>query len=190
MSRGVLLLDRTVLLVLGVTTLLASAFLVVWGLGRWPGTPEEVSLTWFNGVPDHPYWPWALGVAGVLALLLGLRSLLAHARLRQVRHVGLPSDASTSGRVRVDLSAVADAAAQQLGRCPQVEASRGHVVVDRGSTVLELVARVDAGADLARLREAVDRTRDDLAVVLPPGTARLRVRLDVRRSKVENSRVT
>lgn len=190
MSRGVLLLDRTVLLLLGVTTLLTSAFLVVWGLGRWPGTPEEVSLSWVNGVPDHPYWPWALGAGGVLALLLGLRSLVAHARRRRVRQVGLPSDASTPGRLRVDLPAVADAAAEQLGRCPQVEAARGHVVLDRGTTVLELVVRVDAAVDLVTLRAAVDRTRDDLAVVLPPRTAHLRVRLDVRRSKVENPRVS
>jgi len=190
MSRGLLLLDRTVLLLLGATTLLASAFLVVWGLGRWPGTPDEVSLTWFNGVPEHPWWPWALGVGGVLTLLLGLRALVAHARRRRVRQVALPSDASTPGRLRVDLHAVADAAAEQLGRCPQVETARGHVVVDRGTTVLELVARVDAAADLVALRAAVDRTRDDLAIVLPPRTTHLRVRLDVRRSKVENSRVS
>lgn len=190
MSRGVLLLDRTVLLLLGVAILLASAFLLVWGLGRWPGAPEQVGLTWFNGVPEHPWWPWALGVGGVLAVLLGLRSLLVHARRRRVRHVALPATGPTSGRLRVDLPAVADAAAERLGRSPQVQAARGHVVVDRGRTVLELVARVDASADLVALRSAVDRTRDELAAVLPPGTTQLRVRLDVRRSKVENARVS
>lgn len=189
MSRGVLALDRVVLLLLGVTLLVASAFLVVWGLGRWPGSPDEVSLTWFNGVPEHPWWPWALGVGGTLAVLVGLRAALAHARRRRVRRIGLPGDDSVRGRVRADLPAVADAAAEQLARSPQVEAARGHVLVDRGTTVLELVARVDAAADLAGVRAAVDRTRDDLAVVLPPGTVHLRVRLDVRRSRVENARV-
>lgn len=193
MSRGVLVLDRAVLLVLGVTLLIASAFLVVWGLGRLPAAAEELDLTGLHAVPEHPWWPWVLAVGGVLAVLVGLRSLLAHARRRRVRRIGLPaapdSPDGLRGRLRLDLPAVAGAAAEALTRTGQVESARGHVVVDRGTTVVELVARVDASADLSGLRAAVDRVRDTLAVVLPPGTAHLRVRLDVRRARVENARV-
>ncbi|WP_380169241.1 hypothetical protein [Jannaschia sp. R86511] len=189
MSRGVLALDRVVVLLLGVLVVLGSAFLAVWGLGRWPGSPAEVSLTWFNGVPEHPWWPWALGVGGVLAVLVGLRAVLAHARRGRVRTAGLRGADDVPGRARADLAAVVEAAAEQLSRTPWVDSARGHVVLDRGTTVLELVAHVDAAADLATVRAAVDRTRDQLAVVLPAGTVHLRVRLDVRRSRVENSRV-
>lgn len=190
MSRRLLVLDRLVLLVLGVALVVSSAFLVVWGAGRWPGAPDELDLAVLRSVPEHPWWPWALGLGGVLAVLVGLRALLSHARRRRVREVGLPgSEGGRAGRLRVDLPAVASAAAAGLARSPQVLAARGHVVVDRGTTVVEVVARVDAGADLHALREAVDRTRDELAVVLPPGTAHVRVRLDVRRARVENARV-
>lgn len=193
MSRATLALDRVVLLVLGVLVVVVSAFLLVWGLDRWPAAPEQVDLAALRRVPEQPWWPWALGVGGVLAVVLAVRSLLAHARHRRVHGVTLrpPPDApAPPGRLRVDLPAVATAAAARLATAPVVEAARGHVVVDRGSTVVELVARVDASADLDRVRAAVDRTREELAVVLPPRTAQLRVRLDVRRSRVEKARVS
>ncbi|WP_340295067.1 hypothetical protein, partial [Aquipuribacter hungaricus] len=96
---------------------------------------------------------------------------------------------TVGGRLLLDLPAAARAAAEALEREPEVEGARGHVVVDRGRTVVELVARVDAGADLPRVRELVDRTHAALAAVVPPGTAVLRVRLDVRRGRAESPRV-
>lgn len=196
MSRGVLALDRVVLAVLGLVLLAAGGALVLWGLGRWPGAPDELDLAALTTVPDAAAWPWALGVGGLVAVLLGLRALVAHAYRRRVRQVPLPvapGDApgdAPGGRLVLDLPAAARAAAQAMEREAEVEQARGHVVVDRGRTVVELVARVDAGADLARVRTIVDRTHAGLAAVLPPGTAQLRVRLDVRRARAENARVS
>lgn len=190
MSRGLLLLDRLVVLLLGVAVIVSSAFVVVWGLGRWPGAPAEMDLGMARTLPEQPWWPWVLGVGGAAAVLVGLRAIVAHARRRRVRRIGLPPTADgPAGRLRLDLPAVAGAAADVLARSPHVFAARGHLVQERDATVLELVARVDASADLAGLRAAVDRTRDELAVVLPAGAVHLRVRLDVRRSRVENARV-
>jgi hypothetical protein len=189
-SRGLLLLDRVVLLLLGVVVITGSALLLVWGLGRWPGAPTEVDLGTVRVVPEQPWWPWAVGVGGAVAVLVGLIALVAHARRRRVRQVALPASGhGPAGRLRVDLPAVAAAAAEILSRSPQVLSARGHLVQERGTTVLELLAKVDASADLDELRATVVRTRDELAQVLPAGTVQLRVRLDVRRSRVENARV-
>ncbi len=212
MSRGTVVLDRAVLLLLGVVVLVISAFLVVWGLGRLPSAPAEVDLAVLRQVPDHPWWPWVLAVGGTLAVLVGLRSLLAHSRRRRVRHVtmsaapdrvdrvdradradggaGTDGAARAGGQLRLDLPAVATAAAESLSRNRWVSHARGTVVVDHGRPVLEILVRVDAAADLEDLRASIDRTRATLAVVLPPGTAHLRVRLDVHRARVENPRVT
>lgn len=191
MSRGVLALDRFVLAVLGLVLLSAGGALVLWGLGRWPGAPDELDLAPLTTVPDAAAWPWALGVGGLVAVLVGLRALVAHAYRRRVRQVPLPGapGGAPGGRLVLDLPAAARAAAQAMEREAEVEQARGHVVVDRGRTVVELIARVDAGADLARVRTIVDRTHVGLAAVLPPGTAQLRVRLDVRRARAENARV-
>ena len=186
-----LALDRVVLAVLGLVLLAAGAGLVLWGLGRWPGAPDELDLAALTTVPDAAAWPWALGVGGLVAVLLGLRALVAHAHRPRVRQVPLPvaPGGTPVGRLVLDLPAAARAAAQAMEQEAEVEQVRGHVVVDRGRTVVELVARVDAGADLARVRTIVDRTHAGLAAVLPPGTAQLRVRLDVRRARSENARV-
>jgi hypothetical protein len=188
-SRGVLLLDRVTVLLLGVAVTAASAVTVLWGLGRWPGLGDQVDLGAARELPEHPRWPWGLGLVGAVAVLVGLRALLSHARRPRVRRVALPAPASASTRLRADLPAVASAAARALARSAQVETARGHVVVDRGTTVVEVVARVDASADLRELRRDLDRTREELAAVLPPGTTQLRARLDVHRSRVENARV-
>lgn len=190
MSRGVLLLDRVVVMLLGVALTAASAVTVLWGLGRWPGLGDRVDLGAARALPEHPWWPWGLGLVGAVAVLVGLRALVSHARRPRVRRVALPTPADAGAtRLRADLPAVASAAARALARSPQVETARGHVVVDRGVTVVEVVARVDASADLHGLRRDLDRTRDELAAALPPGTAQLRARLDVHRSRVENARV-
>lgn len=193
MSRAVVGLDRVVLVLLALVLGAASAGLAVWGLGRWPAAPEELDLAVLRGLPEHPWWPWALAVGGVLAVLLALRSLVAHARRERVRRITLGSgeqaDGTVTGALRLDLAATARAAAEALARDEQVDSARGHVVVDRGATVVELVARVDAGVDLDALHAAVDRCRDQLSAVVGEGTAAIRVRLDVRRSRTENRRV-
>ena len=192
MSRGVLALDRVVLAVLGLLLLAAGAGLVLWGLGRWPGAPDQLDLGVLRTVPDAPAWPWALAAGGLVAVLVGLRALVAHAYRRRVRQVPLGGgpDAAPGGRLVLDLPAAARAAAQAMEREAEVEQARGRVVVDRGRTVVELAARVDAGTDLARVRTVVDRTHAGLAALLPPGTAQLRVRLDVHRARADNARVS
>lgn len=189
MSRGRIAVDRMVLLLLGLLILLAGAATTVWGLGRWPDAPAEIDLGPVRAAPEHPWWPWVLGVGGVVLLVLGLQSLVSHARRRRVRHVALPPT-GIKGRARVDLPALAEAAGEALSRAPQVDTVRDRVTVDRGVTVVELTAGTDASVDLHELRVAINRTRDELAAALPPGVCHVRVRLDVRRHRVERPRVS
>lgn len=189
MSRARIALDRVVLLLLGLAVLLAGVATVVWGLEQWPDAPAEIDLGVVRAAPEHPWWLWVLGVGGVTLVVLGLNSLVSHARRRRVRHVSLPPG-DGRGRARLDLPALAAAAADALARSPHVDSVDDRVLVDRGTTVIELTARTDASVDLPRLREAISLTRDQLAASLPAGVCHIRVRLDARRHRVERPRVT
>ncbi|WP_336921354.1 hypothetical protein [Aquipuribacter sp. SD81] len=196
MSRGALALDRVAVALLGLVLLVGGGLLAVWGLGRLPGTVDEIDLGVLRGLPAHPWWPWAVGVAGAVAVLAGLRALFAHTVRPRVRDVtfaaagdGTDDARRPGGRLQADLPAVADAAAEVLSQAPGVHGCQGRAVPGRDGAVVDLRARVAAETDPAALHRAVQAVADGLARTLPPGTASLRVSLDVRRGRYEAPRV-
>lgn len=193
MSRAVVGVDRAVVAVLGVLLLLAGGALALWALGRWPagwwpGTTEEVDASGLTALPEHPWWPWALGVVAVVAVALALRSLVAHAVRPRVGSLRL-QPAPLPGRLRADLGAVAGAASRALQAQPGVDECGARLRLERHVPVVELHARVDASTPVSAVRAAVDRTREELSAVVPEGAVALRVTVTVDRNRYDNPRV-
>lgn len=190
MSRGVIALDRVVVLLVGLLLLGGGTLTVLWQLRRFelPGTPVADGFDTLSSLPGHPLWMWGLGVVGVLSVLVALRSLWVHARRGRISRVAL-AGTGTGGRLRADLSAVAHAAAQTLAAGDLVVSAQGTAVVDRGRQVIQLLARTDASVDLQQLQREVDASVADLARMIGDSPVEVRVLLDVRRGRVENPRV-
>src|SRR5690349_18098269 len=94
MSRLTIVLDRAAAFVLGLALLAAGAAAVAWPAGwldrLWPSVPQRVTTQPGLTAVDQPWWPWACGAAGLLAVLAGARWLLAHLPQRRVGAVLLP----------------------------------------------------------------------------------------------------
>lgn len=192
MKRSVVGLDRVVVLLAGLVLLVVAAATAAWGLGRlndvWPAAPQELQLKTATDAFAASWWPWASGGAGVLLVVLALWWLAAHLPRRGTGPVTLPGT-SRSSRLLIDPSAPAAVAADVLAEAPGVRSTRGRVIRDRGSLVVELKATVEPDADLASVVAAADAVTGDLAHVMGRDDARARVHLSVARNGHRGRRV-
>ncbi|MCY7400469.1 MAG: hypothetical protein LH477_05830 [Nocardioides sp.] len=139
MSRSVVVTDRVMAVVLGLVLVLAGLALGGWYLVAqgWVTVPvtaaDELSTAPVQSAATAAWWPWALGVAGLVLTLLGLRWLTAHLPDRGVGRLRL-SGTGAEGRLEVDAGAVASAAAASLEQVPGARSARGRVLRDRGSS--------------------------------------------------------
>lgn len=189
MSRARVLLDRVVVALLGLLLLGGGAAAAVWGAGLWPDAPDRVTLPYLAELAEQPWWPWLLAVGGPVLAATGIGAVVSHLVPARIRRVALPAT-TVPGRLRADLPAVAAAAATALAQRPEVQTAHGSVLRDRDRVVLDLVARVDASTDLAQVDAALRGVGEQLGTMLPAGAADLRLRLTVRRTSIENPRVT
>lgn len=184
MSRAVVVADRLMAVVLGLVLVLVGLALGGWYLVAqgWVAAsvsaPDELSTAPVQSAANAAWWPWALGVAGVVLTLLGLRWLAAHLPNRGVGRLRL-SGTGAEGRLEVDAGAVASAAADALEQVPGVRSARGRVLRDRGQLVATLRARIERGTDLEQLASACDRASSDLATALARDDLRCTVRVEV-----------
>lgn len=180
MSRIVAGLDRIAALVVGLALIVGGLAAIVWRLGYFPGYDGGlVHASWAPTLTGQGWWPWVTAAAGVILGLLALRWLGAHVPGGKIGTVPLPGSNAT-GRLRVDLSAVAAAAADALAREPGVESASGKAVNDRGRRTIQIVTTVERSADLASIATAADQTCADLAGAVGDGTA-TRVHVQVAR---------
>lgn len=178
MSRGTLALDRVATVLAALVCLVAGAAALVWWSGRTTVLPESVDAAPVTDVTGQSWWPWALGLAGVVLILLGLRWLTAHLPQRGVGLLALPGS-SSEGRLQADAGTVADAAAEELGGVRGVRSSRGTVQRDRGQVVVRLTATIEPDADLDAVARGADRASGQLQDVLGRDDLHCRVQLRV-----------
>jgi len=99
------------------------------------------------------------------------------------------SRSSPEGRLTVDSSAVASAAAAELGDTLGVRSSSGKVRTDRGRLVVDLTATIEPTADIGWVAAAADRASANARQVLGRADVSCRTRLKVARRGRELSRV-
>lgn len=181
MSRRLLLLDRLACAVLGLALLGGGLLLVDWRFELVSSAyAAELSTSSATDVLDSSWWPWAFAVGGVLLGLVGLAWLTAHLRRSVAGPLRLPGSGPT-GRLSVDLGAVADSVAAQYSDLAPVTGAHGRVRSRGSRHVVEVTAHVAPRADVATLTRAAATCTSDLAGALPGEDVACRVLLDAAR---------
>ena len=176
MSRGTLAVDRVVGAVVALVLIGAGLFGIAWWSGRFPSLPPRVDQSVWTSWTTQAWWPWALAAAGVVAILVGLRWLVAHLPDRGVSHLSL-TGSGVDGKLIVDAGTVAAAAAQALQHTIGVRSSRGSIHRDRGQLVAVLKATIEREADLHLIAAAADQASAHLQQALQRGDLHCRVQL-------------
>lgn len=165
MSRATLALDRIMTALVGLVLVAIGVLGILWWSGRLGSVPKQVDLTGIHWWARQQWWPWALGVGGVVLALLGLRWLFAHLPLGGVGHLSLPGS-TPQGKLTVAAGPVMDAAADSLAQTPGVRSARGRIDHDRGRLVARLDTTIERSADLHAVAAAADTVTSQLQAAL------------------------
>lgn len=177
MSRGVAAAERIAVLIAGLALLVLGAAAAAWERDWIPDAVDRLDLSALLDRTGESWWPWAVGLLGLLLVIVGLLWLRAHARRRSLGRLKLPGTGQ-GGSLEADSGALVDAASAALGEAPGVTARGGRIWRDQREVVAELRAGLDPGADLDEVADAADRAGAVLAAALgPQAPARCRVLL-------------
>jgi len=165
MSRATIAADRVATLAVAVILIGVGAAMIAWWLDLLTWLPARIDLTEVVDFVHQSWWPWAAGVAGLVAVLLGLRWLIAHVPDRGVGDLTL-AGSGPGGKLRAAASPVAEAAAQVLAGAPGVRSASGKVLHERGQLVARLTATIETGADLHAIAQTADKVAAELGAVL------------------------
>jgi hypothetical protein len=187
MKRSTVIVDRVSCAIVGSGLIALGVAAAAWERGALPRPRgAAVRLPRIATDTESAWWPVILGVVAVVLVFAGLRWLVSHRPGQTLSSTTLPgSDAA--GRLSVDVNAVAEAAAVDLARHPQIDAAKGTTRVDRGQRLIELTVKIAlTGDSLGGAATAVNSLRHDLAEVLAgvPHTSRVLLRTaSARRSR-------
>lgn len=176
MSRGTLAVDRAVGLLLGLLLVVGGLAGVLWGTKQVPAVDGPLNLSAATDAASKTWWPWTVGLIGLVLLILGLRWLFSHVHRQGTGPIRLRGT-DRSGRLTADTGPVAAAAAEVLAATPGVRSTGGSIIRDRGQVVARLTASVDPAADLRDVAAAADRVSAELRDVLGRDDFRCRVQL-------------
>lgn len=180
MKRRTVATDRLICAIAGTALVAVGLGAVAWERGDLSLSPDSVvTLPWLAGIVDSAWWPWLLGAAGLVLIVIGLSWLISH---RPGQTVGrTPFEGSRpNGTLAVDINTAARAAAAELERRPCISAASGTSRVDRGQRVIELDVKLEPTADgLIGSSAALTAVRQDLATALDgvPVVARILLRV-------------
>lgn len=178
MSRRLAALDRTVVLLLAVALLAAGLLALEWRFRLVSSDyPDQIELGGAGALAEAPWWPWAVAAVGLLLGLLGLVWLVKHLDRPSVPEVGLPLS-RPDGRLRVDLSSLGSALADQLGTLAPVDHVRARSIGTQDHPVLQLRADLAPGARGRDVQDAAARCAADLRRALPDTDVQLQLLLD------------
>ncbi|OZD07208.1 hypothetical protein CH275_08610 [Rhodococcus sp. 06-235-1A] len=192
MKRATASLDRTSTAVVGLALIAVGGGAIAWERGKFPGR-ERIDAAFVDTTVDAGWWPWALGAAAIVLVLLGLWWLLAHLPRRSVGTVAFAStsDSDVDGRLSVDLTTAARSAAKSLAAHEGVVSANGRSVSDRGQRIVEIVATLDpAVTSLDKVSAAAAQTRNDLLTSLEGTPAGVRILLQCGKSRKQSVRVS
>ncbi|MBY4127039.1 hypothetical protein HQO83_01385 [Rhodococcus fascians] len=192
MKRATASLDRTSTAVVGLALIALGGGAIAWQRGKFPGR-ERIDAAFVDTTVDAGWWPWALGAAAIVLVLLGLWWLLAHLPRRSVGTVAFAStpDSDVDGRLSVDLTTAAKSAAKSLADHPGVVSASGRSVSDRGERVVEISATLDpAVTSLDAVSAAAAQTRNDIVTSLDGTPAAVRILLQCGKSRKQSARVS
>lgn len=168
--------DRIATFLCGLCLLAFGCLVIAWEQGAF-GAGAAVHLMVVQYV-ERPWWPWALGAAGVVLVVLGARWVATHRWAPKVSRVVL---AAGQPDLTADATSVAAAAASSLKEQAGVLKARGTAAVDRGTPTVTLTVTVPARRGLRSAVEVAERTMKTAGAMLGGSVAlRTVVRVDVK----------
>ncbi|WBQ04673.1 hypothetical protein [Kribbella sp. CA-293567] len=188
MGRGLIALDRLAAFVLGLLLLASGAAALAWRYDVFPDAPARIRLPDLPALVTEDWWPWAIGAAGILLVLLALSWLLRHLPRRRINRLSL-TGSSAAGRLSADVDSAVGAAAQVLAGTPDVRSCTGHLITDRGEVVAELKTTIEPEADLDQVRLATEQVLTELHQMVGREELRARVLLRTARRPAATPRV-
>lgn len=190
MKRKTVAIDRLACAITGAALIAAGGSAVGWAHGDLPVAPDSaVTMPWLAHAADAAWWPFALGAAGVVLIVVGLCWLFSHRPGQTLGATALPQSGG-AGVLTVDINSAASAAADNLARHPHIVSASGTSLLDRGQRVIELDVKIDpSGAALPASLDAANATRRDLAAALDGVPVATRILLRPARSKSGAGRV-
>jgi hypothetical protein len=177
MTRRAVAFDRIATFLCGLCLLACAILVVAWQRGVF-GSGATVQVV-FAEYTESPWWPWALGVTGVMLVVLGVRWAATHRWPSKASRVLL---AAGQPDLTADAASVADAAASSLQEQPGVLKARGTATVDRGTPTVTLTVTVPARRGLRAGVAAADGTANTVGAMLGDSVAlRTVLRVDAKR---------
>ncbi|WP_053205543.1 hypothetical protein [Jiangella muralis] len=149
-------LERTVVLLVGLLLVAVGASAVAWQQGWIPDAVDRIDASALTEHTGEPWWPWAIGGAGIVLIVIGVCWLVAHGRRHTISRLRL-AGSSRQGRLAADASAVVDAAGAAFETAPGVAFRGGRLWRDRGELTVDLRASAAPSTDLAEAAAAADR---------------------------------
>jgi len=181
MTSRLLRVDRVITFLVGATLIVLGLLVLDWRYREvFTNYQDTLSTSTTMDLLTSRWFPWAFAIVGVILGLLGLYCLLTHLRREGPATLRLRATDHT-GRVQVDLSSVAGAAAQHLGALAPITGLKGTTKVYRSHTVVELRGHVDPAADVTTLSEAVTACAADVEAAFPNDDVTCRIVLDAPR---------
>ena len=180
MSRAVIVIDRIAILLVGLVLLAGGVYALGWWYGDVVDLPERLQSTTVESITEQRWWPLALGLSGIVLVIVGLRWLGAHIPNRATPTLRMSGSDST-GKLTVSSQAVADAAASEFKQTVGVDSVRARLIRDRGQTVLTMRGMISADADLSVVGRAADSLSSNVIQVTGRDDLRCRIQLGVRR---------
>lgn len=182
MNRKTFGIDRALAVLVAVLLLLGGIGVLLWALDLLPsqwGAPSRFTL----GVPevysDDPWWPWAMGLAGLILTAVGTAWFVSHFRVNRVSTLSL-AGADEGGQLLLDASALGNGVAAALEEAsPGITGANGKVVEQRRNLVLDVTATVRRQADLREVARACDDVTAHLLDSIGREDLACRIRLKV-----------
>jgi hypothetical protein len=188
-TRTATLIDRFAALILGLLLLGVGVAMVIWTTHLISGTPVYLTAPGLMTAADTAWWPWAVTVAGIALLLLGLRWLAAHRPARRAGDLTLADSNLSEGCLSANLGSLADAAAAELRGRPAIKAAHGKAVMDRGKPSIHLDVTAAGTDTLAHAAHAADEVAATAVGMLGDAIA-IQTRLHVNTRKPDPRRLT
>lgn len=161
MTRTVRGVDRVLTALVGLVLIAAALIVLDAKYQVVSGAPTSLSTGPVSGWTVTGWWPWAVGAAGVVLVLLGLWWLLSHAR-----HTGDSTRAldgsDATGRLQVDLSSVASAAGKAFESSAPVTGVRASTPQLGRQQMIVLTGHVEPRAHGESLVGAARAVRSDV----------------------------
>lgn len=180
MNRRLRVLDRVVVLVVGLALLALGLLGLDWRYGWVLDLPTALDADPTVDVVTTGWWPWAAAAGGVVLGLLGLRWLVAHLRRPGPASRRL-AETDPTGLLEADLRSVAAACAERFATLAPVDGMRGSTARVGARTVVVLTGHIDPYADPTGVAEAAATCAADLDAAFPGEGLTCRVVLDAPR---------